>query len=121
MKTPGRPRIGQTIANVSSKGGGLVAEMTLWLQQYLSLVGRNPVTTVVAQAVGASPFVFQNTGDFDVDAAVTGGTVSAVAFSRDGATFLTVASATNTTVRLNPGDSIRITYTVLPTLTMIPR
>ena len=121
MKIPNAPRVGQKIADVMQEGGGLVAKMSLWLQQYLFLVGRNPVNTVAGQTVGASPYTYQNTGDFDIDAVVTGGTVSVVAFSRDGTTFTTVASASPAWIRLNPGDYVRVTYAVLPTLTLIPR
>lgn len=121
MKIPNAPRVGQKIADVSQEGSGLIAKMSLWLQQYLFLVGRNPVNTVAGQVVGASPYTYSNNGDFDIDAIVTGGTVSAVAFTRDGTNFFTVATATNATVTLNPGDAVRVTYTVLPTLTLIPR
>lgn len=121
MKTQNPPRVGQKIADVSNEGGGLVAKMSFWMQQCLFFLGRNPTTTVANQAVGASPYTYQNTGDFDITALVTGGTVSAVAFSRDGVSFFTVSTATNASVTLNPGDYIRLTYTVLPTLTLIPR
>lgn len=121
MKPVNRPRVGQKIADVMSEGGGLVAKMSLWLQQYLTQVGRNPTNTIAAQPVGASPYTYTNEGDFDVDVVVSGGTVSAIAFTRDGLTFTTLATATNSTVRLNPGDAVRVTYSVLPTLTLIPR
>lgn len=124
MSTPNiqnRPRVGQKIGDVSNEGIGLVAKMSLWLQQYLTSVGRNPTTTVAAQVVGASPYLYTNTGDFDLTAVVTSGTVSDVSFTRDGVGFFTVATATNASVTLNPGDAVRITYSVLPTLTLIPR
>lgn len=122
MVTPvNPPRVGQPIGTVANEAGGLVAKMNFWLQQQLKYLGRNPSTTVAGQAVGASPYTYTNSGDFDVTAVVTGGTVSAVAFTRDGTNFFTVATATNATVTLNPGDGVRITYTVLPTLTLIPR
>lgn len=111
------PKLGQEIGKIS----GPLVTMGFWLWQYLVQVGRNPTTTVAPQAVGASPYLYTNAGDFDIDAIVTAGTVSAVAFTRDGTNFYTVATATNATVRLNPGDSVRVTYTVLPTLTLIPR
>lgn len=119
MKPVNRPRVGQKIADVMSEGGGLVAKMSLWLQQYLAQVGRNPTNTVAAQVVGPSPYTYTNDGDFDVDALITGGTVSALAFTRDGVSFYAVN--TNELIRLNPGDAVRVTYTVLPALTLIPR
>lgn len=121
MKQQSAPRVGQKIADVMSEGGGLIARMSLWLQQCLYLLGRNPTTTVANQAVGASPYTYTNSGDFDVTAIVSGGTVSSVQFTRDGTNFFTVSTATNASVVLNPGDAVRVTYTVLPTLTLIPR
>lgn len=47
---------------------------------------------------------------------VNGGTVSAVALSRDGTTFYTTG-ATAGTFPLSNGDSIKITYAATPTLT----
>lgn len=115
------PRVGQRLGEVVNEGNGLVAKMGLWLQQTLKLLGRNPSNTIAVQVVGASPYLYTNSGDFDMTAVVTGGTVSAVAFTRDGTNFYTVATATNASLTLNPGDAVRITYTVLPTLTLIPR
>jgi hypothetical protein len=116
-----RPRVGQKIADVGTEGSGLIGKMSLWLQQYLVSVGRNPTNTVAAQAVGVSPYLYTNTSDFDLTAVVTSGTVSDVSFTRDGVNFSTIATATNASITLNPGDAVRITYTVLPTLTLIPR
>ena len=121
MKQLERPRVNQPIAIVEKGPGGLVAVANMWLQQYLRQVGRNPANAITTPAVGVSPFVYANEGDFDLDAVVSGGTVSAVAISRDGSTYFPLASATGFTVRLNPGDFLRITYSVLPTLTLIPR
>lgn len=121
MTAQNTPRVGQPIGRVENQGNGLVALMNLWMQQTLKFLGRNPTTTVAAQVVGVSPYLYTNSGDFDMTAVVTGGTVSAVAFTRDGTNFYTVATATNASVTLNPGDSVRITYSVLPTLNLIPR
>lgn len=121
MTPQNQPRVGQSLGPVQNEGNGLVAKMGLWLQQTLKLLGRNPDVTVAGQVVGISPYLYTNSGDFDLTALVTSGTVSAVAFTRDGINFFTVATATNASVTLNPGDSVRITYSVLPTLTLIPR
>ena len=116
----GTPRVGQRIGTVTpGASGGLEAFMTFWLQQYLRLVGRNPQNSVSSIAPGPSPYTYQNTGDFTVDAIVTGGTVSAVEFSRDGTTFF--AASAGTQISLNPGDSLRVTYAVAPSITLIPR
>lgn len=51
---------------------------------------------------------------------VSGGTVSAIAFSRDGTAFYTSGEITGS-FPLSNGDSLRITYTVIPTLTFFPQ
>jgi hypothetical protein len=73
-----------------------------------------------AVVVGASPFLAQNTTGRDVDIIVTGGTVSAIAFSRDNATFYAVG-LTAGMFRLSPFDYLRVTYSVAPTMTLVPR
>ena len=73
-----------------------------------------------AIAAGASPFTFQNTTGRSITVIVTGGTVSAVAFSRDNVTFYGVGS-TSGVFWLSPNDRLRVTYTVAPTLTLVPR
>jgi hypothetical protein len=70
--------------------------------------------------VGASPFTFQNTTGRSVDLIVTGGTVSAIAFSRDNVTFYGVGSTAGV-FWLSPYDYLRVTYTVAPTITLVPR
>lgn len=120
MNNQNRPRVGQTIGTVSNEGNGLVAKMSLWLQQYLSSVGLNPDNAIAVQTVGASPFTYTNSGDYSLDALVTSGTVSLIEFIRSGIV-VPVAAATNQTVTLNPGDAVRVTYSVLPILRVIPR
>ncbi len=109
------PRLNAEIGEVS--GTRQKVTMGLWLYQYLLGVGRNPVGTVVAATVGASPYTYVNTSGFTQDAIVAGGTVSNVSFSRGGL-FYTVPAGT---VTLSPGDSLRVTYTVAPNVTIIPR
>jgi hypothetical protein len=69
---------------------------------------------------GASPYTYQNTLGYPADVIVNGGTVSAIAFSRDNATFYT-AGAIGGIFPLSPYDYLRVTYTVAPTMTLIPR
>lgn len=69
---------------------------------------------------GASPYTYQNTNTYPADVIVNGGTVSAVAFSRDNATFYTVGQ-TNGVFALSPYDFLRVTYTLVPTMTLVPR
>ena len=69
---------------------------------------------------GASPYTYQNTLGYPADVIVNGGTVSAIAFSRDNATFYT-AGTIGGIFPLSPYDYLRVTYTVAPTMTLIPR
>jgi len=54
------------------------------------------------------------------DVALTGGAVTQVDFSRDGANWITVAG-TPCLLRLNPNDQFRATYSAAPTGQLIPR
>lgn len=71
---------------------------------------------VASITVGASPFTY--TAPHAGTVAVTGGTVSAIAFIRQGATV-----ATGMTVGLIPvsrGDQVKVTFTAAPTMTFVP-
>ena len=67
-----------------------------------------------------SPYVYQNLLSTDVDIIVSGGTVTAIDFSRDGITFL-LCGLLGGMYRLNPGDRLRVTYAVVPTMKRIFR
>lgn len=77
----------------------------------------NPAWTPV---IGASPAVIKNTRAYDQDVVITVGTVTAIAFSRDGITWVSTGLIAGI-VRLSPNDSVQITYTVAPTVTMVQR
>jgi hypothetical protein len=51
---------------------------------------------------------------------LSGGTVSAIAFSRNGTTFYTSGEVAGS-FPLSNGDSLRVTYTVVPTMTFFPQ
>ena len=70
-----------------------------------------------AITVEASPYTY--TAVIRGQAHIAGGTVSAVEFSRDGATWYN-AGVTAGFVQMDKGDRLRITYTVLPTVNFIP-
>lgn len=77
---------------------------------------------VTAITVTASPFTYQNAAVYQEDILITGGTVSLIEFTRDNATWYARAVAlTGDTVSLSPSDRVRVTYTVAPTMTKIPR
>lgn len=69
---------------------------------------------------GASPYTYQNTNTYPADVIVSGGTVTAVAFSRDNVTFYTVGLI-NGVFALSPYDFLRVTYTLAPTMILVPR
>ena len=70
--------------------------------------------SVSAVTVGASPFDY--TAPRDGFVSIVGGTVSAVAYVREGAS---TALGVVAVVPVKRGDTVRITYTVAPTVVMV--
>lgn len=68
---------------------------------------------------GASPYTFQNTGFQTEIVIVQGGTVTTIEFSRDGTQF-DICGILAGLFLLCPGDRLRVTYLVAPTLTIYP-
>ena len=85
-------------------------------------LGKLTNSTVVPSGitVTASPFTYQNTTAFNGDVIISGGTVSDIEFTRDNTTFYTVGFIEGV-LRLSPSDRVRVTYTVAPTMTYVPR
>ena len=78
--------------------------------------------TRVSISPGASPYVFQNPLAVPVIVlvSVTTAVISLIEFSRDGVTFDPVGLIAGQ-FRLNPGDRLRVTYTVAtPVMTYYP-
>lgn len=71
-------------------------------------------------SVTASPFTYQNTTAYDGDVIISGGTVGNIEFTRDNVTFYTTGLLTGV-LQLSPNDRVRVTYTVAPTMTLVPR
>jgi len=65
----------------------------------------------------ASPYVFENS--FPGSLIVTGGTVTMVEISRDGSTFYNLSMLAGEFF-LCPGDQLRITYILAPTIVWFP-
>lgn len=91
-----------------------------WYVFFYSLY--NAVTQGLPQAEAtitptASPFAYQAVIRGQLH--VSGGTVSAIEFSRDGTTYYNTG-VTSGFVQMDVGDFARVTYTVLPTLTYFP-
>jgi len=76
----------------------------------------------VAQAitVGASPFLYTAPASLSGNAIVSGGTVSDISISRDGATFFTTGSSSGM-FPLSASDQLKVTWSVKPTMTFLPR
>jgi hypothetical protein len=73
----------------------------------------------VGVTVGTSPWVYQATQGYRETLVVSGGTVSLIEFSRDGATWFGLGETAGMFV-LDPGDRLRITHSAAPTVTRIP-
>ena len=71
-------------------------------------------------SVTASPFTYQNTTAYDGDVIISGGTVGNIEFTRDNTNFYTTGLLTGV-LQLSPNDRVRVTYTVAPTMTLVPR
>ena len=83
-----------------------------------NLHGHRNQTAVSGITLTGSPFTYQNTSDYDADVIVRGGTVSALEFTRDNATFYNVGVVAGM-FHLGPDDRLRVTYTVAPTMSYI--
>jgi hypothetical protein len=88
-----------------------------WFLFWANLFGGLPPGNETALTIGASPYTY--TAGVKGSLIVSGGTVSAIAFSRNGSTFYSTGQAAGM-FPLNARDSLRITYTVLPTVVFVP-
>jgi hypothetical protein len=70
--------------------------------------------------VTASPFTYTASAGVPEMIAISGGVISLVEHGRNGA-FATAAGVGNSIILLNPGDSVRVTYTGLPNMTSFPK
>lgn len=106
--------------SVTEKGPGGEPLFTrvwyLFLQQVFQRVASSGAAPV-AVAVGASPFIFDVSSDSNL--IVTGGTVSLIEYGR-GAAFTAVGFIAGI-VPVFAGDRVRVTYSVIPTMTFIKR
>ena len=110
--------------------GGTIVSTTVPAGTYRELtlpnadvdLGKLTNSTVVPSGitVTASPFTYQNTTAFNGDVIISGGIVSNIEFTRDNTTFYTVRFIEGV-LRLSPSDRVRVTYTVAPTMTYVPR
>lgn len=80
--------------------------------QSSTLYSTGPRTAIT---IGSSPFALQNDTPTRVMVLLNGGTVSLIEFSRDGTVWDAVGTLLSGDFMLNPGDWLRITYTIAPT------
>lgn len=88
-----------------------------WFIYWAALFNGLAPAAEVAITPGVSPYSYSAPVKGSV--IVSGGTVSAIAFSRNGTTFYTTGQ-TSGMFTLNAQDRLRVTYTVLPTMTFVP-
>jgi len=72
-----------------------------------------------AKTVSGSPYTLSNTYGQAVMVAVSGGTVLTIQYSVDGTNFILVGLLAGLFF-LRPGDYLRVTYLLTPTITVIP-
>jgi hypothetical protein len=103
-------------ANIAS----LRADLEIGNQPPIAPPPQNYGLAPSAITVTASPFTYINQTGVTADVIVSGGTVSQIEFSRDGATFFGVG-VTSGMLMLSPYDRLRVTYSAAPTMTLVPR
>lgn len=90
----------------------------VWYFFWQGLWKGTPPAPEASIAVTASPMTYvASQKGFMV---ISGGTVSAIAFSRNGTTFYT-SGETAGSFPLSNYDSLKVTYTVTPTMTFFPQ
>lgn len=89
-----------------------------WFSFWAGLFSGQPTGLVSSVVAGTSPFNYvAPTGG---TAIVQGGTVSVIKISRDGVTFFTTG-VTAGVFPVSQGDTLQVTYSVVPTITFLPR
>ncbi len=85
-------------------------------------IGYSSTTLAAAGAitVTTSPFTYSNPNWFRERVGVIGGTVSIVSVTDVAGTTTQLAAASNTSVTLDPGESIVVTYSSAPTMNRVP-
>lgn len=78
----------------------------------------NSTDMPTALTVTASPFIYQNQSIWTQQVLVSGGTVTTLAYSRDGSLY-TLMGLLGGMFLISPGDYVRIVYVLPPTVTTI--
>ena len=80
-------------------------------------MARGPVATIT---VGASPFTWGNPESVPVMVFISAGTVTGIEFSPDNGANLMLTGLLGGAFRLNPWDTLRVTYVLAPTMKYTP-
>ena len=86
----------------------------------IGVIGTNYTAAAFAITPPASLVAYQNTTGYPLDVIISSGTVTAIEFSRDGVNWY-VSGLIAGVITLSPLDRVRVTYTVVPTMTGVPR
>jgi len=90
-----------------------------WRGYFISLDRAvNGLQGAPATASGASPLILRNDTPCDEMVFISGGTVSVVEYSRDSTTWIPTGIISGQ-FTVFPGDYLRITYTVAPTINLV--
>jgi hypothetical protein len=89
-----------------------------WYTFWLGLLQGQPVGAPMTLVPGVSPYSY--VASIGGSVIVSGGTVSKVEVSRDGVIFY-VTGQTSGMFLVSQGDTLRVTYSVVPLMTFIPR
>lgn len=104
-------------------GGVIKGDMAVSLESTVPFKATNLAQYAVAESditPDGSPFSYTNASAYTKDVIISGGTVTLIEFSRDEAAYYTTGLITGI-VTLSPGDTVRTTYAVAPTMTAVPR
>ena len=99
----------------------LVPRWVKWFNDVQAFINGDALPKPAAVTVSASPFVYKYNGANAASLIVSGGTVSAIALSRDLGTTYYSLGQTSGMFQISPGDWIQVTYTVAPTMTTVLR
>jgi len=100
------------------QGGAANQYYHLTTSEYAN-VNFRALAAISAITVGVSPYDYTNSTTADVDVIVRGGTVSSIQIGRGGS-YESVGVVAGM-FRLSPADTLRVTYTIAPTMRLVPR
>jgi hypothetical protein len=74
---------------------------------------------LVSVTAGASPFVWKNPENISVQIFISIGTITSIEYSPDNVTWVNIGILAGSLI-LNPGQWLRVTYIVAPTISYCP-